>query len=49
MNALTSEQITAVISAVTGPISDNFVAILTILATVAGISLVVKYFKKAAK
>lgn len=49
MTPLTAEQITGIVDAVTGPVSDNFVAILTILATVAGLHLVYKFIKKGAK
>jgi len=49
MESLTALEIADIVSAVTSPVSDNFVAILTLLATVAGISLVFKYIKKGAK
>ena len=49
MTPLDATQIASVVSAVIDPISDNFVAIVTLLATVAGISLVFKYLKKGAK
>jgi len=49
MTPLTATDITAIVGAVTDPISANFVAILTILATVAGIGLIFKYVKKGAK
>jgi len=49
MTPLTALEITDIVSAVTAPLSANFVAILTILATVAGIGLVFKYVKKGAK
>jgi len=49
MTPLTTEQVTAIVSAVTAPVTANFVAIVTLLATVAGIALVFKYLKRGAK
>jgi len=49
MTPLTALQITDVVNAVTAPVSDNFLAIVTLLATVAGIGLVFKYIKRGAK
>jgi len=49
MTPLSPTDITAVVAAVTGPVSDNFLAIVTLLATVAGIGLVFKYIKRGAK
>jgi len=49
MTPLTAPEIAAIISAVTDPVTSNFVAIVTLLATVAGIGLVFKYLKRGAK
>jgi len=49
MTPLTALEVADVLAAVTGPISDNFVSIVTILAGVAGLKLVYSFIKRSAK
>lgn len=49
MTPLNSAEITALVSAVTDPVSTNLVAILTILATVGGLYLIVKFVKRGVR
>ena len=49
MEALTSTEVTGLVTALMAPITANFLMILTILVTVGGLALVYKYVKKGAK
>lgn len=49
MTPLAGTDITAILAAVTGPVADNLVGILSIMAGVAGLKFVMKQFRRATK